>query len=272
VADGKVIYNPTEVTYEPPAEGANNADLVASRDRVIRVATYRDCSTVALVPVPKDSGSLHWKMAAALQGMIRPMNQPFHLQYIEGFEVADAYNEGIRMVLANPQLQKFSFVLTIEHDNPMPPDGLMKLIETLYSGPWAGVGGLYWTKGEGGAPMIYGDPKDPVPNFRPQPPVVEGVQECRGIAMGFTLWDLDLFRDKRLPMSCEDPEDLSKGAQWFRTMNHWSPQTGVQAGTQDLDFCARAGVLGYRFAIDTRVRVGHIQLQKSPTHPAGFVW
>lgn len=255
----RVIYRPEETKLDPPAEGLNNSQIEASRERVLRGASYRDCSTVALLPV-RDEQSLHWKMSAALNGMLRPMNQKFHLQYIEGMEVAEAYNHGVQMVLDNPELSKWKFILTIEHDNPMPPDGLIKLMETMYSGPWAGIGGLYWTKGEAGVPMIYGDPLDPEMNFRPMPPVVEGVQECRGIAMGFSLWDIELFRDKRL------------GPPWFKTLNQWSPTTGVESGTQDLEFCGRAGALGYRFCVDTRVKVGHIQLEKSPTHPAGFVW
>jgi hypothetical protein len=108
--------------------------------------------------------------------------------------------------------------------------------------------------------MIYGDPRDPVPNFRPIPPVVEQVQECRGIAMGFTLWDMGLFRDTRL------------GPPWFRTVQQFEPSTGIQSGTQDLEWCGRAAALGYRFAVDCRVRVGHVQFEKTPTHPAGFVW
>lgn len=268
----QVVFSPAEVAVVPPPEGFHNMDLQKSRERVLTGASYRDCSTIALLPTPKDSGALHYKVSAALKGMLTPMNQKFHLQYLEGMEVADAYNQGIQMVLANPELSKWKFVLTIEHDNTPPPDGLVKLIETMYLGPWAGVGGLYWTKGEGGMPMIYGDPHDPQPNFRPLPPMIDQVQECRGIAMGFTLWDMDLFRDKRLPTQCVDPNDLSKGATWFRTLNNWSPNTGVQAGTQDLDFCARAGALGYRFAVDNRVKVGHVQFEKSPTHPAGFVW
>lgn len=258
----EIILTPVEVKEQPGLEGFHNADVEASRERILRGASYRDCSTVALLPVPRDTEALHYKVSAALKGMMAPMNQRFHLQYLEGMEVADAYNHGIRWVLDHPELSKWKFVLTIEHDNTPPPDGLVKLLETMYLGPWAGVGGLYWTKGEGGMPMIYGDPRDPQPNFRPLPPEIDKVQECRGIAMGFTLWDMDLFRDKR----------VLDGDRWFRTLNNWSPATGVQAGTQDLDFCARAGALGYRFCVDNRVRVGHVQFEKSPTHPAGFVW
>lgn len=234
-------------------------DLEASRERILTGASYRDCSTVMLLPTPRD-GKLNSRVADALVNLMSPMNQRVHRHRLEGMEVADAYNHGVQMVLDHPELSKWKFILTVEHDNTPPPDGLLLLLETMHLGPWAGVGGLYWTKGEGGMPMIYGNPTDTVINFRPQVPEVGKVQECRGIAMGFTLWDIELFRDKRL------------GPPWFKTVQEFLPYQGVRAGTQDLDWCGRAGAVGYRFAVDNRVRVGHVQFDSSPTHPAGFVW
>jgi hypothetical protein len=254
-----VVYTPDPVKVEPGQEGFHNSDLEASRERVLNGASYRDCSTIALMPTPSD-GKLHVKVADAMALLMVPMNQKFQRHRLEGMEVADAYNHGVQMVLDHPELSKYKFVLTVEHDNTPPPDGLMLLIESMYGGPWAGVSGLYWTKGEGGMPMIYGDPLDPVVNYRPQVPKIGEVQECRGIAMGFALWDMDLFRDKRL------------GPPWFRTVQQFIPYAGVSAGTQDLEWCGRAGALGYRFAVDTRVRVGHVQFEATAIHPAGFVW
>lgn len=254
-----VAYSPDPVKVEPGPEGFHNSDMEASRERLFKGGSYRDCSVVALLPTPSD-GKLNVKVADAIATLMSPMNQRFQRYRLEGMEVADAYNHGVQMVLDHPDLSKYKFVLTIEHDNTPPPDGLLMLLETMYNGPWAGASGLYWTKGEGGMPMIYGDPTDPVVSWRPQVPRVNEVQECRGIAMGFALWDMDLFRDKRL------------GPPWFRTVQNFTPYAGVSGGTQDLDWCARAGALGYRFCVDTRVRVGHVQLEATPTHPAGFVW
>lgn len=260
-----VQLSPVEVKADPPPEGFRNAELDFNRTQIIRGASYRDCSTVAIYPTP-GTGLLHHKVADSMKYLLVPMNQKLIPFRMVDMEVADAYNAAISMILNNPDLAKCRFILTWEHDNVAPPDGLIKLVETMYSGPWAGVGGLYWIKGESGAPMIFGDPLDPIPNFRPQPPVIEGVQECRGIAMGFSLFDMDLFKDERMKV------DTPMGKGWFRTLNSYSPSSGTASGTQDLDFCARAGQLGYRFAVDTRVRVGHVQLEATPTHPAGFVW
>lgn len=260
-----VQLSPEVVTEQPPLEGFRNAHLEFSRAQVIQGATYLDSSTVCLFPTRAD-GKLNYKVADAMKNLMVPMNQKFFPYRLVGFEVADAYNAGLHTALSHPEFSKFKFVLTWEHDNTPPPDGLIKLLETMHTGPWAAVGGLYWIKGEGGAPMIYGDPRDPEINFRPIPPVIDGVQECRGIAMGFSLFDMDLFRDKRLLV------DTPLGKGWFRTLQGYNPALGATAGTQDLDFCKRAVELGYRFCVDTRVRVGHVQFDATPTHPADFVW
>jgi hypothetical protein len=244
---------------ESSSEGFHNDHFEESRERIIRGQSYRDCRTVCIIPTREDD-LVHPKVADALAHLMRPMNHAFTMIRAKGFEVADAYNNGISSILANPEVSNWPFLLTIESDNTPPPDGLLKLIESMYYGPWAAVSGLYWCKGEGGAPMIFGNVNDPEVNYRPQVPVVENIQECRGIAMGFALWDMSLFRDPRL------------GPPWFRTPQFFVPFRGGEGGTQDLDFCKRAAGCGYRFAVDTRVRVGHVQGQASPTHPAGFVW
>ena len=47
-------------------------------------------------------------------------------------------------------------MLTVEQDNLPPQDGIMKLYESIEEG-FDVVSGLYWTKGDAGQPMIYGD-------------------------------------------------------------------------------------------------------------------
>ena len=110
------------------------------------------------------------------------------------------------------------------------------------------ISGLYWTKGEGGVPQIWGDPKDPVVNFRPQVPVPGQLIECCGTGMGFALWRISMFKDKRL----EKP--------WFKTR---ASKDGV--GTQDLAFFSMARKFGYRCAVDCSVLVGHHSLSDDIT-------
>jgi hypothetical protein len=244
-----------------PDFGAHNADLEGSQLRLVKGATYRDLSTIIIVPT---RGLIPGRVVQSWLQMLTPMNgKLMRIPSLvgEGMEVGAAYSQMVDMILAHPFLSTFKFLLTLEEDNIPPPDGLLKLIETIYEGPWAAVGGLYWTKGEAGQPMIYGDPKVLPLNFLPQLPcageVGEGqtpcgcgrekhdpIVECRGLGMGFTLFDINLFRDPDLPRPL------------FRTVQEVDGHNTRQ-GTQDLVFYEAAARVGYRFACDCRVRVGH---------------
>ena len=134
------------------------------------------------------------------------------------------------------------------------PAALLKLIARMEKHPeYSCIGGLYWTKGYGGVPQIWGDPRDPVLNFRPQPPVPGQLVECCGTGMGFNLWRLDMFRDP----------DLRKP--WFKT------QTEGGVATQDLYFWSDARRHGYRCAVDCSVQVGHYDYA-GVFGPADTVW
>jgi hypothetical protein len=114
------------------------------------------------------------------------------------------------------------------------------------------IGGLYFTKGEGGVAQIWGDPKDVVINFRPQPPDPNGgLVECCGTGMGFNLFRMSLFKDERIPRP------------WFKTLNG---KDGLGVGTQDLSFWKEARKYGHRCAIDCGVRVGHYDVTND------FMW
>lgn len=219
--------------------GFHNRDLEASKERLEKGKQYRDLSTVCVVPT---RGMIPARVVENWMGLMTPMNNAFFRMFVAGMEVGDAYNAAVEMILAHEQLSKFKYVLTLEEDNMPQPDGLLKLYESIDG--YAAVGGLYWTKGEGGQPMIYGDPTG-VLSFQPQLVKVDTIQECNGLGMGFTLFDMDVFRDPKIPKP------------WFKTVQSWSPEEGGQAGTQDLHFFANARRAGHKVASDNRVKVGH---------------
>jgi len=222
--------------------GLHNADLQATIDRLQQGKTYRDLSTVIVCPT---RGMIPDRVVQSWMGLIRPMNQkvvgPI---FFRGYEVGEAYNMAISMVLDNPELSKWKYILTIEEDNLPPPDGLLKLYESMDE--YDCVGGLYWTKGEGGQPMIYGDPAIEPMNFIPQVPKPDTIQPANGLGMGFNLWKTEMFKDDRLRKP------------WFVTAQDYVPGQGVRSYTQDLYFYENARNLGYKFACDTRVKVGHL--------------
>lgn len=208
--------------------------------RLSKSKSYQDLSTICIVPCV---GGIPPKIVQAWNGMMKPMNQKFIMIMVENMEVGAAYSHTIETILANPELSKWKYILTLEHDNAPAPDGLLKLYENMDK--FDGIGGLYFTKGEGGQPMCYGRPEQFPVNFIPFLPEAGTVTPCRGIAMGFSLFKLEMFKDARLPRPL------------FETKQSYVPGQGAQAYTQDLKFCEEAGKLGYKFAVDARVTVGH---------------
>lgn len=223
----------------------NDSDFVA---RMEKEKQYKNLSTIiispSIAPIPTRVVS-NWSF-------LRPPNTPcIGPIFLENMEVAEAYNEGLKMILSNPELSKFKYLLTIETDNyPQHPDGLLKLYESLLGAvdgnQYDCVGGLYWTKGEGGMPMCYGDPKATPLNFVPQIPIPNTLTPCNGLGMGFNLWRLDMFKDERFEYG-----------KWFKTVAEYDHEKGARFYTQDLHFFEKAVGLGYKFACDARVPVIH---------------
>lgn len=227
--------------------GRHNADPDMSRGRILQGASWKKQRIVVMIP---SASMMPAKVALSHWNMIFPPNQAVYRMLCLGMEVGDAYSQAIEQVLAHPDLSQWEYILTVEHDNIPPPDGVLKLIERMDTHPeLACIGGLYWTKGEGGVPQIWGDPSDPVLNYRPQPPQPNTLQECCGTGMGFNLWRLSMFKDPRLRKP------------WFKTI------AGVEGvGTQDLYAWNDFRKHGYRCAIDTSVLVGHYD------HQADICW
>ncbi len=217
-------------------------------DRLKKGRAYENCATVMVMPT---RGMIHHRVCEALMGLIAPPNQPFVRMFISGMEVGDAYNAAVSTILTNPGFETFKYMLCVEEDNMPPPDGLLRLLETIRDPKWSAVGGLYYTKGEEGVAQIWGDPQG-VLNFRPQVPVLDSVQETNGLGQGFTLIELDLFRKLEAP--------------WFKTQAEWTHQGGAAVGTQDLHFFGNARRAGHRVAVDTRVKVGHLDTG------SGIIW
>jgi hypothetical protein len=220
--------------------GLHNESIEASHSRLIKGASWKKQRIVVILPAGK---SLPAKVALSHWSLVFPPNQAVYRILAQGMEVGEAYSSTIQMILDHPDLSQWEYILTIEHDNLPPADGVIKLLERMEAHPeFSCIGGLYWTKGEGGVPQIWGDPKDPVVNFRPMPPDLNGgLVECCGTGMGFNLWRLSMFKDPKLRRP------------WFKTV---AGADGV--GTQDLYAWSDFRKYGYRCAIDCSVKVGHM--------------
>ena len=222
-------------------EGAHNNDPNGSRARLVKGGSWKHQRVIVVLPaadmVPAKCALTWWNLA------FPPNNGVFKMVAL-GQEVGDAYSTTIEWILAHPELSKWEYILTVEHDNAPPADGVIKLIEGLEAHPeYSCLSGLYWTKFEGGVPQCWGDVSDEIQNFRPQLPPADGeIKEYTGLGMGFCLFRLSMFKDERLRRP------------WFKTLNG---KDGVGIGTQDLYAWSDFRKWGYRGAVHGGVRVGH---------------
>ena len=223
--------------------GKHNTNILSSSARVVESRSWKKTRVIMIIP---SSDMIPAKVYLSHCCLIFPPNQLAHRILALGQEVGEAYTNCIEAVLSHPELSTWEYILTIEHDNIPPNDGLLRLIAQMEEHPeFACIGGLYWTKGEGGVPQLWGSPEqDPIINFRPQVPIPDKLMEVYGTGMGFNLWRLSMFKDKKL----QKP--------WFKTR---ASKDGV--GTQDLSFWMDARKYGYRCAIDCGVKVGHFDYE-----------
>lgn len=231
--------------------GYHNQNLDATIRRVKESSNWKKLDTIMLIPA---GGSIPTKTALALWNVYMAPNNSLYRMACVGMEVGEAFSTAIENILAHPQLNQYKYIWTCEHDNIPQPDALVKLLAQMEAHPeFACIGGLYFTKGTGGVAQIWGDPYDPSPNFRPQVPRPNTLQECCGTGMGFNVWRLSMFKDPKLRKP------------WFKTQS----EGGV--ATQDLYFWSDARKNGYRCAIDTSVPIGHYDLLGS-FGPPDTVW
>ena len=219
--------------------GEHSGNIAAARSRLVRGGSWKKQRIVVVIPTgdaaPPVAALSWWNLAF-------PPNNGVAKLIAVGDEVGIAYSNTVEAVLAHQELSTWEFLLTIEHDNVPPADGVIKLVERIEEHKeFSCIGGLYFTKGPQGVAQIWGNPKEPLRNFMPQPPDDKGgLVECCGTGMGFNLWRLGMFKDKRLRRP------------WFVTQRHG----GVS--TQDLYFWSDARKYGYRCAVDCSVKVGHL--------------
>jgi hypothetical protein len=226
--------------------GRHNGDLKGASARILQGGSWKKQRMIVLIPAATMMAS---KVALSHWNLIFPPNQAVHRMLCLGMEVGEAYSTAIESILAHPDLSQWEFILTIEHDNIPPPDGVLKLVAQMEKHPELScIGGLYFTKGEGGVPQIWGDPTDAIVNYRPQAPVPGQLVECCGTGMGFNLWRLSMFKDDKLRKP------------WFKTQ---ASAAGV--GTQDLYAWSDFRKHGYRCAIDCAVMVGHYDPETDTT-------
>jgi hypothetical protein len=218
--------------------GVHNSDLEKTKTRLMKTGSWKRQGIVMIIPA---SEMIPTKVYLSHCGLMFPPNNNAYRMAAIGMEVGEAFSSAIDEIINHPVLSTYQYILTIEHDNIPQPDALIKLLEKMEAHPeYACIGGLYFTKGEGGVAQCWGDPKDPILNYRPQLPDPNGgLIEVVGTGMGFNLWRLDMFKDKKLRRPI------------FKTLK----EGGVM--TQDLYAWSDLRKHGYRCAIACDVKIGH---------------
>lgn len=223
--------------------GKHNGAVEDTIERLSKSVSWKKQRIIVLLPTAETIAS---KVALSHWNLAFPPNNGVVRMLAIGMEVGEAYSTAIEQILNHDELSKWEYILTIEHDNLPPWDGVLRLIERMEEYPeFSCIGGLYYTKGVGGVAQIWGDANDNVLNFRPQlPDLAGGLVECCGTGMGFNLWRLKIFKDEKLRKP------------WFVTQK----KEGLT--TQDLYFWMDARKFGYRCAIDCSIKVGHYSIEE----------
>jgi len=243
----------------PDFKGRHNSDIQGTVKRLDKAQSYEDQSTVIICPT---RGLIPAKVVGSWIGMLRPMNQRvMGPMFAMSMEVGEAYNQMIEIILGHPELSKYKYVFSVEEDNTIPPDALLKLYEAI-EGKVNGkkydvVGGLYFTKGEMGQPMIFGNPMSMPRDFVPQKPVPDQIVEANGLGMGCNLFRLSMFKKIEKP--------------WFKSQQEVVPGQGTRCCSQDLYFYNKAGLAGFRFACACNVKVGHYDFE-GKFGPPDMIW
>lgn len=237
-----------ELAIKSRPEGLHNESQYADDklfDDVIVGDTYKDKSLVMVMPSYK---MIAPSVAFSWLRLVTPANHRVHRLSVQNCEVADAYNRAIELVLANPTLRDYRYVLTVEADNLAPPMGILQLMQDIEEAQVDVISGMYWGRSPGGAPMCFGKAGEVPRNFRPFVPPPNAVTRVNGCGMGFTLFKLDLFKRVSRP--------------WFKTHQEYTNNVGMEGMlTQDLWWADKAArEVGAKFAVSTRVLVGHLDI------------
>jgi len=220
-------------------------------NEIIRGNTYRDSSTVVVVPT---LSSVPTKVVHSWLAMQKPLNAKWSWFFVDGDEVSVAYNRTVETILTHEVFSKFKYILTLEADNIIPQMASILLLNAMHENDYDAVAGLYHMKSPIQVSLAFGreGERDDDGRLSMQPiDLTDDILNNRivpvnGVPMGCTLWKMELFRDMEAP--------------WFKTQTRLHKDGIMEIQTQDLYFCSAAREKGKRFAVDCRVKVGHLDV------------
>lgn len=210
--------------------------------------------------------------------MVQLMNSYIPLRY----QVADAQN----IIIDHAVKNDFQWVLLLEHDTLLPPDGFIRFNEYMKREDTPVVSGLYFTRSHPTEPLVYrGRGTSCYVNWNPGDLVW-----CDGVPTGCLLISGSLLK-----AVWQESEEYTVGAQRVRRVFetpmklYEDPETGdyrTLNGTSDLDFCTKIMAGGffaksgwpeyqdkeYPFLVDTNIFCGHINPDGSIFPQTSWMW
>ena len=220
----------------------------------VKLNSYQNKSIVCVIPT---RGSIDVEVVNSWFKLITPVNHKFTKLFMNNGNLDDAYNTALLLILNDPALSEYRYVLTMEDDNLPPADGILKLIESMLEHEqqgdkyWA-ISGIYWTKPSRDciehAPIAWGCVEDGEWNMKTPPLTEDGsVTPCCLIPQGFTLYDMELFRKIEYP--------------WFKTVEFTPDNHDIDwesPASQDSYFFKKVWDAGLKVGVRADVKVGHL--------------
>lgn len=242
-----------------PPEGAPVIESGYHNSIHVRGNSYVNKSTAIFTP---SRAAIRAEVVNSWMNLMYPMNHKVNRLMISGETVEEAYNSGFMMMLNHPAYSNSPYILLLEDDNVIPPDALLRLIETI-EGDIDGnkydiVGGLYWSHDVEGIPYCMGNDSFDGFNSVPIMPLPDKeIVPCHVVGLGCCLIRMSFIREKmQYPFFNEIAEYDAKKAFFDRK----------EYVSQDGTFFRKVHELGGKVACDTRVKVGHIDRE------SGFIW
>ena len=246
--------------------------------------TNRGKLTSKLLIFTPTTGLVRMEWVRARYGQIIPtnwsnveMHQWLSAYMPLNYQLADAQNLMAKYVVEND----FDWIVYIEQDNVLPPDGFIRFNEYMLDGTIPVVSGLYFTKSNPPEPLIFrGRGTSHFEGWK-----VNDRVWCDGMPFGFRLEHASLIKEAWKTSPEYRVADVvtrrvfdSSPAYWF------DPDRGMIAstrGTTDLIWCTRlidekilekAGwaeiqKLQYPFLVDTKIYAKHIDLNTGAIYP-----
>lgn len=201
---------------------------------VVEGEGYVEKSTCLIVPTSVVDGRVY----ISHMSLFWPFNVP--KEFVASYKVEDpavAYEKLCEAAIAKGT----AYLLTLEDDILPPQDAIIRLHKTMLEHPeFDGISALYFSRRAEVVPLLVGFPDRPGDGTIRVVPEQPGLVEVNVIPMGFALWKSSLFELVERP--------------WFKT--------DVDRGmSQDSYFCHAARAAGRRFAVDTSLRVGHLDVR-----------